>query len=282
MTGRVIKAVSGVFYVDIGGEVLSCTARGGLRQDGRMMVGDFVDVQDGVVVRVLPRANALIRPRVSNVARIACVIAPEPEPDLMLVDKLLIYAVELKIKTMLILNKSDLADAKWTNSLLDQYQKVTKVLSVSATDREGLLPLKEELSEGLTVFAGQSAVGKSSLLNAIAEMTHMETGGLSLRSGRGKHTTRHAEIFVADGLEIIDTPGFSMLDGVDLHFDIKDADYYYPEMFALSDQCRYHRCTHTHEPDCAVKAAVEDGKINAERYARYLKLREELNQKTKY
>ena len=200
----------------------------------------------------------------------------------MLADKMIIVADRLGIPVLLILNKSDL-DGSTLSELQEEYRAaVSQILTVSTVTGEGIASLKQMLQGTLTVFAGQSAVGKSSLLNALDGAERMTTGDVGERSGRGRHTTRHAEIFACGSALIADTPGFSMLDGADLDLDLDEADYYYTEFFALSRDCRYNRCTHTHEPDCAVKAALADGRLSRARYDRYLRLREELKNAKPY
>ena len=278
-TFRVIKAVAGKFVLE--GCEGTFHARGNFKRD-RIVSGDYVCADGDVITRVCERKNKLVRPNVANVDLIAVVLASVPAPDFNLVDKMLIYAENKGIDVVLIVNKADLADAEFLSSVKFQYDSVCDVLTVCARTGDGIERLKAYFAGRLTVFCGQSAVGKSTLLNALCGEEHMETGEVGERSGRGRHTTRHAEIFCADGLCVVDTPGFSELYGEELEMTYEDCDYYYPEFFALSKDCRFNRCTHTHEPDCAVKLALSEGKLSQARYDRYLKLREELKAAKKY
>jgi len=276
---RVVKAVAGKFVLE--GCEGTFHARGSFKRD-RIVSGDFVCVDGDVITRVCERKNKLVRPNVANVDLIAVVLASIPAPDFMLVDKMLIYAENKGIDVALVVNKSDLADAAFLESIRSQYESVCDVHVVCARTGEGIEELKAYFASRLTVFCGQSAVGKSTLLNALCGKDCMQTGEVGERSGRGRHTTRHAEIFCADGICLVDTPGFSELYGEELEMTYDDCDYYYPELFALSKDCRFNRCTHTHEPDCAVKRALTEGTISPLRYERYLKLRDELKAAKKY
>ena len=273
---RVVSHYSDYFDVATDNGVVQVRARGKLRRD-ELIVGDFVSVSfDGevpVITKIKKRENSLIRPSVANIDLIVIVVAPKPETDLYLVDKLIINCKRAGIECAICLNKCDIASEALLSSLKNQYSSdVTAVVSASAKEAkvDELLPV---LQGKLVCFAGQSAVGKSTLSNAILGEELLKTGELSERIGRGKNTTTSATILNGNGFSFIDTPGFSMLDVFEPDPEALGA--YYDEYVTYSNDCKFHPCTHTLEPDCAVKKAVEEGKISAERYERYCKIYEE-------
>lgn len=277
--GTVIKSVSGIFRVRTDGKVLRCTARGILKRDDKLYVGDRVmlamDRGTYYIAKLLPRKNLLIRPYVSNVDCLAVVVSPLPACDWVLVDKLLLAGEVHGIDVAIICNKSDLNGDVYDYAKR-VYGDMATVYSVSAETGEGL----EELANGLrgvVCLAGQSAVGKSSLINALADR-QQETGGLS-RIQRGRNTTRQIELFaVSDSLQIMDTCGFSLLEPEDVSRE--DLHLYYPDMLRLG-RCRYAMCTHTAEPDCIVKQAVDAGQLDKGRYDRYVAICNELAERRK-
>ena len=270
--GRVIKAVASKFFVDTPEGVKVSYARKRLKNDGIIFVGDFVTVAkdrgDFVIEEVKPRKNQLIRPYVSNIDVCFIVISPEPEPDLVLVDKIIINCLEQRIVPVLVKNKDDIKTIDTS-----EYDSVLTQFVCSATTGEGVKELVE-FAKGKTVcFAGQSAVGKSSLINTILDCDLLEVGELAKKIKRGKNTTRKTEIFNLNGTYFVDTCGFSMLETVDV--EPKDLRLYYDDFEQFRRDCRFNSCTHTDEPDCAVKAHV--GKeIGNGRYQRYLTIYKEL------
>lgn len=270
--GRVIKAVASKFFVDTPEGVKVSFARKRLKNDGIIFVGDYVTVAkdrgDFVIEEVKPRKNQLIRPYVSNIDVCFIVISPEPEPDFVLVDKIIINCLEQRITPVLVKNKDDLKtiDTSEYNGVIEQFV-------CSAATGEGVKELVE-FAKGKTVcFAGQSAVGKSSLINTILDCDLLEVGELAKKIKRGKNTTRKTEIFNLNGTYFVDTCGFSMLETVDV--EPKDLRLYYDDFEQFRCECRFSSCTHTDEPDCAVKAHV--GKeIGTGRYQRYLAIYKEL------
>lgn len=270
--GRVIKAVASKFFVDTPEGVKVSFARKRLKNDGIIFVGDFVTVAkdrgDFVIEEVKPRKNQLIRPYVSNIDVCFIVISPEPEPDFVLVDKIIINCLEQRITPVLVKNKDDLRtiDTSEYNGVIEQFV-------CSAATGEGVKELVD-FAKGKTVcFAGQSAVGKSSLINTILDCDLLEVGELAKKIKRGKNTTRKTEIFNLNGTYFVDTCGFSMLETVDV--EPKDLRLYYDDFEQFRRECRFSSCTHTDEPDCAVKAHI--GKeIGAGRYQRYLAIYKEL------
>jgi ribosome biogenesis GTPase len=220
-----------------------------------------------VITKVLPRKNELIRPKVTNIDQLLIVISALPKPDLYLVDKLIVNAILNNIKPILVLNKVDLLQQSEIDAYVNEFSPVVeKIILTSALNNKNISELKEVLQDKTSVFAGQSAVGKSSLLNAIDDSINQATNILSKKVERGKHTTRECTIFVLDkNILIADTPGFSMLE---LNMKHSDLASYYPEFADYT--CKFANCSHTNEQHCNVKNAVELGEINKDRYSRYL------------
>jgi len=280
---RVTKAVSGRFFVDTPDGIIPCVARKKIKSKSDILVGDevYLEKADGetVVLSVKKRRNSLIRPAVANIDQIVMIISPVPEPDYFLVDKLILNCHAQGIECALCINKVDIDDL--TEKVKFQYgNAVSNIVSVSATEGkiDELIPL---LKGKTTCFAGQSAVGKSSLTNAIMGYELHEVGSVSERIQRGKNTTTTAALIKTEyGGYIVDTPGFSMLDVFDI--DALDLDLYYEDYVTLSGECKYHRCTHTVEPGCEVRRQVEAGLISKERYDRYVILYNSIKNKKKF
>ena len=279
LQGVITKSVGGVFRVQAGDKVLRCQARGILKRDDKLYVGDHVCLQQekGVwyIASVLARRNLLIRPYVANVDCLAIVVAPLPQCDWGMVDKLLLAGEVHGIPVAIVCNKADLGLENYRYATA-VYGAMAKVYSVSTATGEGVAALFDSLG-GVVCLAGQSAVGKSSLLNAFADLGQ-QTGELS-RIQRGRNTTRHIELFsLREDLQVMDTCGFSLLEPE----DVKDAELalYYPDFVRLG-RCRYNMCTHTAEPDCVVKQAVQQGELDSGRYQRYVALYNELVERRK-
>ncbi len=279
MIGQVFKILSFVYYVKDGesGRTFECRGRGKIKRDGEILVGDYVEYAAstsgiGTIEKILPRKNELVRPYVANVDVTVIVIAPVPKPDYYLVDKIIINCYKDNIEPVLCVNKSDLISDVELKRLTNGYG-IINGFSVSAYTGEGLNELKEYMSGKLVCLAGQSAVGKTSLLNALTGR-NVETGSISRRIERGKNTTRHTEIYDLDAnTEIIDTCGFSLLE-----IDMKPSELklYYPEFTRFNDDCKFSSCVHINEPYCAVKRAVDNGEIDKNRYGRYIELYNEI------
>lgn len=271
--GRVIKAVASRFTVDTPQGVLGCFARKKLKADGNIFVGDYVTLskeRDAYVIEeVKPRKNQLIRPYVSNVDLCFIVIAAEPQPDFLLVDKVIVNCLEQNIEPVLVKNKSDIARIDTA-----EYNSVCRQVECSAASAEGVSRLVD-CAKGKTVcFAGQSAVGKSSIINAILDNDLLEVGELAKKIKRGKNTTRKTEIFhIGEGTYFVDTCGFSMLETIDIQPE--DLRLYFDDMEKFRLQCRFNSCTHIDEPDCAVKPHVGE-EIGTGRYERYKLIYQEL------
>ena len=225
--------------------------------------------EDGWVEEILPRVSYCLRPPVANITLLCIVAAPQPAPDWLLVDKLLIFARKQEIRTLLILNKADLPQAEETAAQAQAMYAGAEmdVCCVSARNGQAAEKLLQYLKGHTCCFSGQSGVGKSTLLNALFGLSQ-ETGDISRKIQRGKNTTRHAELFSFGDIRVIDTPGFSLLEMDDVFDPVLLRDYY-PEFAPYADSCRFSPCYHGTEPGCAVLKAVRDGKINALRMERY-------------
>lgn len=287
MQGRIIKGIGGFYTVLLeGGDTITCKARGRFRNEGvTPMVGDLVEIslhETGFAAMddILPRKNALLRPPVSNIDLLVIVLSASiPKPDFLLADKLLIQAQTLHIEPLLILNKMDTAKPEIAEEFSRDYAAFHTLLASSANGY-GIDALKEALTNRVSCFAGQSAVGKSSLLNALFPELSLETGGLAKKTDRGKHTTRQAELWPYLGGAVLDTPGFSLFEMSELDQDAMNASY--PEFTGVTSECRFAGCRHIAEPDCAVKALLKNGKLSQGRYARYCEIQTEIDEKRKH
>ncbi|MEG1710941.1 MAG: ribosome small subunit-dependent GTPase A [Clostridia bacterium] len=290
INGKVIKAISGTFYVDCGNKVYECKARKKTRYVGsEVTVGDNVQFimskegDYGSIENVLPRRNCLIRPRISNIDRAFIVISTIPTADLLLIDKIIVNCAKEKILPFIVVNKTDLSDNNFYKEIQESYSDVVeKILYISTYNGNGMAELKNELIGNTSCFLGQSAVGKTSIVNFITGNDY-EIGSMSTKIARGKNTTRYSEIYtIYDNTYVVDTSGFSLLEGLDINSN--DLCLYYSDLFAYSKDCRFNMCSHTTEPNCAVIQAVKEGKINNHRYERYVALFNELREteKNKY
>lgn len=291
MHGRIIKGIAGFYYVYADDDnTYECKAKGIFRKDRKKpMVGDeaeldILDAQErtGNITRLLDRRCELIRPAVANVDQAVIVFAlTHPEPNFMLLDKLILQFELQKVPVVIVFNKEDLVEDLEAEHARDIYKgSGAKVLLTCATKGQGIEELKEAIRGRLSCVAGPSGVGKSSLINCMQDSVKAETGDISRKAERGRHTTRHSEIIPISGdTFIMDTPGFSSFDVLaDDPELIKD----YYEEFIPYDDCRFKPCSHTHEPDCRVKAAVLEGLIARERYENYSLIYEELKNHRRY
>lgn len=288
MTGKIIKGIAGFYYVACDGVIYECKAKGAFRKDNiKPLVGDNVefDITDvnekkGNIITINERKNELIRPLVSNVDQAMIVFAlKSPNPNLNLLDRFLVMMDYQGIDSVIVFNKSDIADESFVEDLATVYKKAGyKVVITSTYDKVGIDKVKELLKDKSTVFAGPSGVGKSSLLNAITDESLMETGSVSEKIGRGKHTTRHSEIFLVDkDTYVFDTPGFSSLFVQEMTKEtLKEC---FPEFVEFNGTCKFNTCAHINEPDCRVKEAVEAGDIGQSRYDNYVLFYKELEEK---
>lgn len=281
--GRIQKALSGFYYVDTGAEVLTCRARGKFRKDGLSpLVGDRVQVRElgkgeGFVEAVLPRKNAFERPAAANIDQLVVIAsAAIPRTDPFLIDRIAAIAALKGCEVVLLLNKCDLDPAEELYGIYTAAGFPT--LRVSAETGEGLDALIPLIAGKLSAFTGNSGVGKSSILNALDPTFHLKTGEISTALGRGRHTTRHVELFrLGCGAEVIDSPGFSSFETEELNWELKQhLPETFPEFRPYLRQCRFQDCSHTREKGCAVLAALKAGEIQPSRHKSYLRLYEEL------
>ncbi len=275
MEGSIIKGVGGFYYVSTDQGVITSKARGAFRKEGiTPVVGDRVTLTlhasgYAQIDAILPRRNLLIRPAVANVDRLLIVISAHlPEPDWLLCDKLIVQAKLNHIEPVLVLNKADEADPSIREAFERDYGLFPRVV-VSARTGEGLHALQDAIRGKICCFAGQSAVGKSSLMNALLPELDLPVGELTRKTDRGRHTTRHAQLWPCFGGALLDTPGFSLYEPDS--FDEQLLLGCYPE-FALADPCRFPGCMHRSEPGCGVKALLTDGRLSPARYERYVQI----------
>lgn len=273
--GVIIKGVGGLYYArESQGQVHVLRAKGKFRKQRiTPMVGDRVlftpgtGDEHGWVEDILPRESELIRPPVANIRHIVLVVAPEPAPDLMLVDTLMVMAFRQGIQPALVVNKCDLDETLFDAVRRDYAQLSIPMLKVSAHTGEGLEDLRQLLRSGICCFAGQSGVGKSTLLSAATGLA-LQTGEISKKNSRGRHTTRHAELLFSGDYCVLDTPGFSLLELWEGLEPIRLKEYY-PEFWPYEGECRFAPCYHLSEPGCAVLQAVREGKLSSARLERY-------------
>ena len=281
--GIILKGIGGFYYVDTPEGLIECKARGKFRKTvGKPIVGDRVQLVvqpdgTGYLMSIAPRRNSLIRPAVANLDLVVAVAsAAPPVTDPFLIDKVTAIAVHKEITPLVVINKTD-ADAG--DELYETYRKSgIEVLRVSARTGEGIDALRERICGKVSAFAGNSGVGKSSVLNRLDSSFGAEVGAISDRIGRGRHTTRHVELFaLGGGTYVIDTPGFSSFDTEEMDLELKARlPETFPEFAPYVDQCRFTGCTHTKEKGCRVLQAVKDGDIPASRHRSYLRLYDEL------
>lgn len=292
MTGKIIKGISGFYYVYVEGAGLyECKAKGAFRkQKIKPLVGDNVEIavideanKLGNVEKILPRKNELIRPAVSNIDMALVIFASaKPDPNFNLLDRFLCMMEYQKVPVTICFNKIDLVDQEKLKEYSGIYEPAGyNVIFTCTKTKEGLGSIRSLLEGKTTTVAGPSGVGKSSIINCLQSDITMETGTISEKIERGKHTTRHSEIIpVSHDTYIMDTPGFSSMDVPG--FEKEDLWTCYPEFVRHEPYCRFNGCSHINEPDCGVKAAVEDGEISPVRYENYKLLYEELKNRHKY
>lgn len=278
MKGIIIKGIGGFYYVkDADSTVYECKARGIFRKNNiKPTVGDYVEFENGSINEIYPRKSHLIRPSVANIDNLIIVIAAaNPSPDYFLTDKLIVAALASGITPIVCINKTDLAE---DTDIVNIYSKAGfEVISICAEKKLGIESVERIINGKVSAFAGLSGVGKSSILNLLSDAA-AQTGEIS-RINRGKHTTRHVELFdIGNNSFILDTPGFSSLAITEI-CDVKaeELEQYYPEFHTIEDDfCRFKGCSHINEPDCAVKRLVQSGNISIERYDNYTELYNQL------
>ena len=279
--GIIIKALSGFYYVKTDNGLIECKARGAFRnKNNSPLVGDNVNISllennRGVIDEIMPRLNCLIRPPVANIDRLFIVVSTiSPLPNTFVIDKMIVSAEDKGIEPIIVINKSDLSSA---DEIAEIYKKSGfKVFVVSATNNEGVEQLYPLFKDKLSVFCGNSGVGKSSLLNAIDSRFDISTADISEKLGRGRHTTRHIELYESHDGYIADTPGFSSIDMEKTAVIKKEnLQFCFREFKDYIGECKFTSCSHTKEKGCAILAAVDEGKIPLSRIESYRKLYEE-------
>lgn len=289
--GIIHKSQKELYFVLVDNKSYKSKARGIFRDKNiKPLVGDQVEItilneDEAIIDRVLERTSQLTRPAVANVDQILLVLTlKSPNLNYTLVDKYLIMLEHYGLDLIMVFNKIDLLEPHHIQSLMREYMMTSyKIFFTSALEAKGIDNLKKELKGKISALAGPSGVGKSSLINILTEnQQELETGIISRKTGRGKHTTRHTELFeIFDNSFILDTPGFSSLD---LSFieDENQIRYFYPEFMKIQANCKFQNCQHMNEPDCAVKDALENGLISKRRYENYLLIREEIKKNRRY
>ncbi|MBO8167835.1 MAG: ribosome small subunit-dependent GTPase A [Thermoanaerobacteraceae bacterium] len=281
--GIILKGYSGFYYVQTGdGQVVECSLRGRFRQKKvKFLPGDrveisVVDEKRGVIEELLPRETELLRPPVANVDQVILVTSLEaPPPDLVLLDRLLVFVEHISIMPVICFNKIDIADKENSQDIINIYDSIGyPVVITSAKTGEGIEKLSDYLDGHITVLAGPSGAGKSSILNALNPEFQLQTGKVSEKVRRGRHTTRHTELLPLNKGLVADTPGFSRINLPDIPRE--ELSFLFPEMDVFRDRCRFNTCLHDKEPDCGVKEAVRQGKISRSRYENYLQFLEEI------
>lgn len=288
MMGKIIKGIAGFYYIFLDGKIYECKAKGIFRKDGKKpLVGDdvLIDVVDeekklGNIIEILPRKNEIIRPACANIDMAIIVFSiTKPSPKLSLLDRILVFFEYYDIPKIICFNKLDEATSKDCETLKEYYKDANvKILFTSVKDEVGISDVEKEMLNKTSIFTGPSGVGKSSMLNKICKIK-TEVSDIS-KIGRGRHTTRHSEIFTfKKDTYIMDTPGFTALSLPKM----TDASlkYYFKEFLPYLGKCKFDECDHINEPSCAIKEAMKRNEINADRYASYKQMYESLKENNK-
>ena len=291
MQGKIIKGIAGFYYVHTVAGLVECKAKGIFRKEQiKPLVGDMVEIELtdeekllGNIVKILPRKNTLIRPASANIDQALVIFAiVKPDPNYNLLDRFLITMEQQNLPAIICFNKKDIATEEERQELIAAYGGCGyQVLFVSGIQNDGLDEIKAHLKGKTTVVAGPSGVGKSTIINALYPASRMGTGEISRKIERGRHTTRHAELFaLSDDTFIMDTPGFTSLSLGDM--EKEELQSFYPEFAEHEESCKFGGCSHISEPVCGVKKALLNGKISKVRYDNYVLLYEELKNRKKY
>lgn len=290
LEGRIVKGVGGLYFIKTSEGIIKSRARGVFRVEKLTpLIGDLVSIRIseednmGYIIDIKERKTELLRPPVANITQ-AIVVMSVKDPDIntWLLDKFLLMSEYESLDTVIVFNKSDL-DKEKADNLKSIYEKAGyEVIITSTALNIGVDEVREHLRNNISVFAGPSGVGKSSLLNMIDSKLKLETGDISIKNKRGKHTTRHIELLeLDDNSFVLDSPGFSSLN-LDFIEDESDIRNYFKEIHEFGRDCKFQSCLHNKEPGCAVKSAVENGEIDNKRYANYLLLLEEVKNIRRY
>ena len=291
MKGKIIRGIGGFYYIHTGENVYECKAKGIFRKDNiKPLPGDWVEIavldeekKLGNIEEILPRKNVLIRPAVANIDQALVIFAlASPKPNFNLLDRFLVMMEKQEIPAILLFNKLDLADEAACEEIMARYHgSGYELVFLSAATSQGVETVRKILRGKTTTVAGPSGVGKSSLINKLQNQLFMETGAISEKIERGRHTTRHTELlYVEEDTYILDTPGFSSVDLIGVEKETLGS--FFPEIRGREDGCRFARCSHLTEPDCMVRLALADGEISESRYENYRLFYEELKNKKKY
>lgn len=282
MYGKITKGVGGFYTVlTDDNNYITCSVKGVFRnQNITPMVGDDVFLEQGdnhfVIAKILKRKNMLIRPNVANISQVVIVMACiRPEPNLMVLDKLTAICETRNLNIVICFNKMDLVNNEKIEFLKGIYEKTPYEILFTSANQRNISNLEQLLQNNITVFAGPSGVGKSTLINVVNPSFYLNTGEISEKIGRGKHTTRHTQLLVLnDKSYIVDTPGFTNIDIAEIEFEkIRDC---FAEFEKYEGMCQFTSCMHDSEPNCAVKEALEDGNISRSRYDNYIAIKNEI------
>ena len=291
MQGLIIENISNLYKIKIDNKIYEANARRKLKKEEiTPVVGDNVKIQildeenkKAIIEEILPRTTYIKRPKMSNITQLILVVSSKnPKPDLLLLDKQLAFAEYLGIKSVIVLNKTDLDTKQDFEKIKTVYENIGyKVIKTVAKGKEGIEDLEEELKGNINAFSGNSGVGKSTLINAIFKDTITQEGEISQRNKKGKNTTTSTVIYEIDeNTYIADTPGFSTFDISEIEY--RELDKYFKEFKPLLENCEFVGCTHIKEKKCGIKQALEQGKVDIGRYERFCKIYEELKEKYKY
>lgn len=292
MQGKIIKGIAGFYYVYVEGEgVIECKAKGIFRKDNlKPLVGDNVKIslvddenRIGNIIEIEKRKNALVRPAVANVDQAVVIFSVSyPKPNLNLLDRFILMMRTKDVPVVICFNKTDMVSADITDEISAHYRNSGCIVyTVSAETNDGVDGFRQCINGKTNVFAGPSGVGKSSLLNALFPQMNVETGEISRKIKRGKHTTRHSELFaIGNKTYIMDTPGFTSFELPMI--EKEQLREYYPEFEPFEGKCRFMGCVHVNEPDCLVKEAVDEGEISDKRYGNYIQFFDEIRQRKIY
>lgn len=291
MQGLIIENISNLYKIKVEGKIYEASARGKLKKEEiSPVVGDKVEInildeenKKSVIEKILPRENYIKRPKMSNITQIILVVSSKnPKPDLLLLDKQLAFAEYLKIKPIIVLNKTDLDKNKEFSNIKKVYEKIGyTVINTIAKSNEGINKLRKVLKNNVNAFSGNSGVGKSTLINSIFKNDITQEGEISKKNKKGKNTTTSTVIYEIDeNSYIADTPGFSTFDISEIQY--KELAQYFKEFRPLIEKCEFVGCTHIKEKECGVKYELEKGNIDCGRYERFCKIYEELKEKNKY